>query len=126
MSIIQKLSPYYTFRFCVCLLAVLAAGSAWTVFAIGPTHLPPWCTPLFWAIVLTVLACLAVWWSIKLYRQHVRKVLFLLDAIENNDGSLHFSEQDGTHDNRLLNHALSRESQIMAHTKQEIIQKENY
>lgn len=126
MSIIQKLSPYYTFRFCVCLLAVLAAGSAWTIFAIGPTHLPTWCNPLFWAIVLTVLACLAIWWSIKLYRQHVRKVLFLLDAIENNDGSLHFSEQDGTPDNRLLNHALNRVSQIMAHTKQEVIQQEKY
>lgn len=126
MNLFQKLSPYYSFRFAVCLLSALAAGGAWAVFLVGPTSLPSWCNPLFWSILLTVLTAAAVWWTARLYRQHVRKVLFLLDAIENDDGSLHFSEEDGTPDSRLLNHALNRVSQIMAHTKQEIIQQEKY
>lgn len=110
----------------MCLLSALAAGGAWAVFLVGPTSLPSWCNPLFWSILLTVLTAAAVWWTARFYRQHVRKVLFLLDAIENDDGSLHFSEEDGTPDSRLLNHALNRVSQIMTHTKQEIIQQEKY
>lgn len=126
MNLFQKLSAYYSFRFAVCLLSALAAGGAWAVFLVGPTSLPSWCNPLFWSILLTVLTAAAVWWTARFYRQHVRKVLFLLDAIENDDGSLHFSEEDGTPDSRLLNHALNRVSQIMTHTKQEIIQQEKY
>lgn len=93
---------------------------------IGPPDMPTWANPLFGAIVLTVWLIISAWWILKLYRQHVRKVLFMLDAMENNDGSLHFSEQDGPSENRLLHHALNRVSQILTNTKYEAIQQEKY
>ena len=39
---------------------------------------------------------------------HTQKILFLLDAIENNDVSIHFSEQEDISDHRIVNQALNR------------------
>lgn len=36
---------------------------------------------------------LTVRWQQRLYRRHTRKVLFMLDAIENNDTAILFSER---------------------------------
>jgi hypothetical protein len=39
-----------------------------------------------------VLLPLAVYWQQRLYRRHTRKVLFMLDAIENSDTSVQLTE----------------------------------
>ena len=59
-----------------------------------------------------VQTCALPIWQQKLYRHHVRKVLFMLDAIENNDNAIHFSETENTADARLVNRALNRVAHI--------------
>lgn len=41
----------------------------------------------------------------------------MLDAIENSDTSVHFSETDGTEDNRLVNRSLNRVARILHNVK---------
>ena len=50
----------------------------------------------------------------------------MLDAIENNDTAIHFSETDGTEDNRLVNRALNRVARILYNVKSETAQQEKY
>ena len=78
------------------------------------------------AIVLTLLMTLATIWQYRLYRQHIRKVMFLLDAIENNDSSIHFPETDKRTDTRMVNHALNRIARMLYNVKQETAQQEKY
>ena len=51
---------------------------------------------LLWIVISSLLLLTSLCWQWKLYRRHTQKVLFLLDAIENNDTAIHFSETDGT------------------------------
>lgn len=50
----------------------------------------------------------------------------MLDAIENNDTAIHFSETDGTEDNRLVNRSLNRVARILHNVKSETAQREKY
>lgn len=75
----------YSFRVAVSLAVALLAGVMWTV-------------DVFWGALCTALLPIALYWQQKLYRHHVRKVLFMLDAIENNDNAIHFSETENTAD----------------------------
>ncbi len=64
--------------------------------------------PLFiktflWIVISSLLLLTSLRWQWKLYRRHTQKVLFLLDAIENNDASIHFSEHEDIPDNRIVN-----------------------
>ena len=68
----------YSFRVAVSLAVALLAGVMWTV-------------DVFWGALCTALLPIALYWQQKLYRHHVRKVLFMLDAIENNDNAIHLS-----------------------------------
>ena len=95
----KDISQYYVFRTIVSLLTAAAAGIMWTLFFLKPPGARGWGDPLLWAVLFTVLLPLAVYWQQRLYRRHTRKVLFMLDAIENSDTSVHFSETDGTEDN---------------------------
>ena len=81
---------------------------------------------VFWGAFCTALLPIALYWQQKLYRHHVRKVLFMLDAIENSDTSVHFSETDGTEDNRLVNRSLNRVARILHNVKSETAQREKY
>ena len=65
-------------------------------------------------------------WQWKLYRRHTQKVLFLLDAIENNDASIHFSEHEDIPDNHIVNQALNRVASILYNVKSETAQQEKY
>lgn len=122
----KNLKQYYLFRVAVSLLAALLAGSLWTL-ALYPISLPYGIgTPLFWAIVATLLLLLALRWQHRLYQHHTRKVLFMLDAIENNDNAIHFSEEDDTADARLVNRALNRVAHILYNVKSETAQQEKY
>lgn len=43
---------------------------------------------LLWSVISSLLLLTSLRWQWKLYRRHTQKVLFLLDAIENNDASI--------------------------------------
>ena len=81
---------------------------------------------IFWAILCTLLLPIALRWQQKLYRQHVRRVLFMLDAIENNDNAIHFSETEQNADVRLVNSALNWVAHILYNVKSETVQQEKY
>ena len=122
----KDISQYYVFRTVVSLLTAAAAGIMWTLFFLKPPGAHGWGDPLLWAVLFTVLLPLAVYWQQRLYRRHTRKVLFMLDAIENNDTAIHFSETDGTEDNRLVNRSLNRVARILHNVKSETAQREKY
>ena len=103
----KSISQYYIFRTVVSLLIAVAAGIMWTLFFLKSPESHSLGDPLFWAVFFTVFLPLAVRWQQQLYHRHTRKVLFMLDAIENNDTAIHFSETDGTEDNRLISRSLS-------------------
>ena len=122
----KNISQYYVFRTVVSLLTAAAAGIMWTLFFLKQPGAHGWGAPLLWAVLFTVLLPLAVYWQQRLYRRHTRKVLFMLDAIENNDTAIHFSETDGTEDNRLVNRSLNRVARILHNVKSETAQREKY
>lgn len=122
----KSLSKYYPFRITVCLLAALLTGTMWTFVIIGHDNVNGLSNPLFWATACTLLLPIALCWQYKLYRHHVRKVLFMLDAIENNDNAIHFSETEHNIDSRLVNQALNRVAHILYNVKSETAQQEKY
>ena len=115
-TLYNKMKKYafnYSFRVAVSLAVALLAGVMWTV-------------DVFWGAFYTALLPIALYWQQKLYRHHVRKVLFMLDAIENNDNAIHFSETENTADARLVNRALNRVAHILYNVKSETAQQEKY
>lgn len=116
----------HAFRTTVSLLIAAAAGAMWTLFFLHVPVSPGFGEPLFWAVFFTLLLPLTVHWQQRSYRRHTRKVLFMLDAIENNDTAIHFSETGGTKDNRLVNRALNRVAHILYNVKSETAQQEKY
>ena len=123
---IKNPAQYYPFRTAVSLLVALFAGVMWADVFMNPSQSHGLGDPLFWAIFSTALLPLALRWQQKLYRHHVRKVLFMLDAIENNDNAIHFSETEDTSDARLVNRALNRVAHILYNVKSETAQQEKY
>ena len=53
-------------------------------------------------------------------------VLFMIDALENNDNSFHFPEEESTSDNREINRALNRVGRILYNVKADTAQQEKY
>lgn len=68
----------------------------------------------------------SIWWQLRLYRHHTRQVLFMIDALENNDNAFHFPEDEGTTENRQINHALNRVGHMLYNVKAETAQQEKY
>ena len=81
---------------------------------------------LLWIATSSLLLLTSLRWQWKLYRRHTQKVLFLLDAIENNDASIHFSEHEDIPDNHIVNQALNRVASILYNVKSETAQQEKY
>ena len=79
-----------------------------------------------WIVISSLLLLTSLRWQWKLYRRHTQKVLFLLDAIENNDASIHFSEHEDIPDNHIVNQALNRVASILYNVKSETAQQEKY
>lgn len=77
-------------------------------------------------VLSSLLLLLSIRWQWILYHRHTQKVLFLLDAIENNDTSIHFSEHEDIPDNRIINQALNRVASILYSVKSETAQQEKY
>ena len=123
---LRDIRQYYTFRTAVSLLAAFLAGSMWALVLLGTSQAEGFGDPLFWAISATLLLPFAIRWQQRLYQHHTRKVIFMLDAIENNDTAIHFSETAETADARLVNRALNRVAHILYNVKSETAQQEKY
>lgn len=122
----RKVSKYYTFRLVVSMMTALGVGAMWTVILI---NWPDSCERgdlLSGAILGTLLLPIMLYWQQKSYRKHVQKVLFMLDAIENNDNAIHFPEIKESSDTRLVNAALNRVARILYNVKNETAQQEKY
>lgn len=102
------------------------AGGAWMQYAASAqTPFPR--THLLWgAIALTLCIPLLLGKLYALYRRHTRQVLFLLDAIENNDYTIHFPENVPHSDINLVNQALNRIVYLLYNIKNETVQQEKY
>ena len=46
----------------------------------------------FWMGLSIGALVISIWWQLRLYRHHTRQVLFMIDALENNDNAFHFPE----------------------------------
>ena len=116
----------FTLYILLLVLLCLLTGSAWTLVAYGipvpGTDLPAW--P--WCLLPTLCLPYLGWKLYQLQRKQSRKVLFLLDAVENNDYAVHFAEHEGDADTRLVNHALNRIAHILWQVKNETAQQEKY
>ena len=123
----KDLRQSYPFRLTVCVLTALAAGALWTLTALDAVHgFHRAGNPLPAALLFTLLLPLTLVWQHRHYRRHTRRVLFLLDAIENNDNTLHFAEGGDYDDDRLVNRALNRVAHILYNVKAETAQREKY
>lgn len=107
---------------------LLATGSAvaWTAINCNAVAVPYYNLVLGISIAGSLCTIGALCWLIKLYRQHTRKVLFLLDAIANNDYTVQFNETETSPENRLIHRALNQVSHMLYHIKSETVQREKY
>lgn len=123
---IRSLKNQYLFRIAVSLLWAVVTGALWmSVWTNrGSSHICD--ILLFWAVVATLALFVLVYWQYGLYRAHTRKVLFLLEALENDDASVHFVETEANRDNRLVSQALNKVAQILYKVKSETAQQEKY
>lgn len=123
---LRNISTYYSFRVTISILVAILTGAVWMNVFISYSTAHGIGDSIFWAILCTLLLPLVLRWQQKLYRQHVRRVLFMLDAIENNDNAIHFSETENNADARLVNRALNRVAHILYNVKSETAQQEKY
>lgn len=72
------------------------------------------------------LLLLSLRWQAKLYHRHTRQVLFMIDALENNDNSFQFSEECEIPESRIIHQALNRIGRILYNVKAETAQQEKY
>lgn len=75
------------------------------------------------AVVVLAVACLCLW---RRYRQTVRKVFFLFNALDNGDYTFHFPEGGKTGDDKMLNASLNRVKDILQHARDEQKEREKY
>lgn len=76
--------------------------------------------------ISVILLILSIIGQVRLYRHHIRKVLFMIDALENNDNTFRFPEEGGTAEDRQINTALNRVGHILYNVKAETAQQEKY
>ena len=76
--------------------------------------------------ICAILLILSIIWQMRLYRHHIKQVLFMIDALENNDNTFRFPEEDGTMESRQVNVALNRVGHILYNVKSETVQQEKY
>ena len=123
---LRNISTYYPFRVTISILVAVLTGAVWMNVFISYSSSRGIGDSIFWAIISTLLLPIVLRWQQKLYRQHIRRVLFMLDAIENNDNAIHFSETENNVDARLVNQALNRVAHILYNVKSETAQQEKY
>ena len=79
-----------------------------------------------WMILSHCFLIFSIWWQLSLYRIHTKRVLFMIDALENNDNAIHFPEENTTPETRDINRALNRVGHILYNVKSETAQQEKY
>ena len=79
-----------------------------------------------WMILILCFLIFSIWWQLSLYRIHTKRVLFMIDALENNDNAIHFPEEKTTPETRDINRALNRVGHILYNVKSETAQQEKY
>ena len=79
-----------------------------------------------WMILSLCFLIFSIWWHLSLYRIHTKRVLFMIDALENNDNAIHFPEEKTTPETRDINRALNRVGHILYNVKSETAQQEKY
>lgn len=114
----KKLWQHLTDNIIFRTVVVIATTIATTYFALTGS--------LLWATAFVLLLVGAIRWVVSLHQRQLKKVIFLLDALENNDNALRFSQQTGSTDNDMINRLLNRVTQILHETKVETIQQEKY
>ncbi len=114
------LNKYLVFRTVMLVLLASITGALWTDYLLNPSS-----TLLVWSILSTLLLPIGIYWQQRRYQQHIRKVLFLLDAIENNDPTIHYATE-GTSDTVSIHQALNRVSKMLYQVKSETAQQEKY
>lgn len=113
-SLLRQLTDKYWFR----TLLSLSLGITTTLLAVNGTFI--------WMGICLCVLLWSLWWQLRLYRHHTRQVLFMIDALENNDNSFHFPEEESTSDNREINRALNRVGRILYNVKADTAQQEKY
>ena len=108
---IRSLKSQYLFRIAVSLLWAALTGALWMSVWTNCEASHTYDTLLFWAVVASLVLFILLYWQYGLYRAHTRKVLFLLEALENDDASVHFVETEANRDNRLVSQALNKVAQ---------------
>ena len=111
---LQQVGVQYWFR--VLLTVLFCISSVW--FGIHQSY--------SWLGVSLCLLVLSILWQIRLYRLHTKQVLFMIDALENNDNTFHFTEENGTPESKEINRALNRVGHILYSVKAETAQQEKY
>ena len=79
-----------------------------------------------WMILSLCFLIFSIWWQLSLYRIHTKRVLFMIDALENNDNAIHFPEENTTPETRDINRALNRVGHKLYNVKSETAQQEKY
>lgn len=113
-SLLRQLTDKYWFR----TLLSLSLGITTTLLATNGTFV--------WMGICLCALLWSLWWQLRLYRHHTRQVLFMIDALENNDNSFHFPEEESTSDNWEINRALNRVGRILYNVKADTAQQEKY
>lgn len=113
-NLIRRITDSMLFRI---LLTFIVAASG--TFFVIKSH---W----IWLGISIIILIGCIWWIVELYNTQLKKVILLLDALENNDNALRFSEHAGNESNRMINHLLNRVSQILYEAKSETLQQEKY
>lgn len=80
-----------------------------------------------WTVVAAVAVVVALYVRLLLhYRRNTRKVAFMFDAIDNNDLSFAFNTSGVPIDDALLNRSLNRIKLVLAHARDEAVEREKY
>lgn len=80
-----------------------------------------------WAVVAAVAVAVALYVRLLLhYRRNTRKVALMFDAIDNNDLSFSFHTSGVPTDDALLNRSLNRIKLVLAHARDEAVEREKY
>lgn len=114
-------------RLCFTLLVTAACATLWTLLALHHfgTDTRPFAR--LGALGLTLLLPLLVLWQVRGYRLHTRHILFLLDALENEDPTIRYATLPKLPpDTRLINEALNRVVRLLDRTRHDTAQREKY
>lgn len=81
---------------------------------------------IYTLVTIIFLLVLALFYLGKRYRERGNKIIYLLNAVENNDFAFKFTELKGSRTNRLFNKALNRIKELIATEKKRIKTQDDY